>query len=84
MKQKVSPGVMIGVIVIGVILIAVVAWRALRGPSVPVAADTGSAAGKTNPMTGGMSANDAPSPKMAEREAQMKKIEANMKMHSAR
>jgi len=85
MKQNVNPGVVIGVIVVGVLLLAFIAWRAFVGSSsTPAASAVSAGTARVNPITGGASSSDMTDPRMAAREEQMKKIDANRQMHQPR
>lgn len=84
MKQNVSPGVVIGVIVVGILLISFIGWRVFHGSSTSAASAVSAGTTRVNPITGGASESDAADPRMAARMEQMKKIEANRQMHQPR
>ena len=52
MKQKVSPGAFVGVILIGILVLALVGYKVWQAPSVTPAVEASQAAGGANPITG--------------------------------
>jgi hypothetical protein len=52
MKQSVSPGVFVGVILVGILVLAFIGYRVMNAPTITPAAEASTPSGAPNPITG--------------------------------